>query len=398
LQDQMAKQPVNALRMLQTIGVKAAEKAKQEATDIQALIKKEGNNFTLEAWDWNYYAEKVRKEKYDLDANEVKPYFEVKKTLEDGVFYAAKQFYGISFKPRKDLPVYQEDVMVYEVFDKDGSSLAIYYLDFYTRDNKSGGAWMNNFVPQSHYLQQKPVIVNVFNFQKPTAGNPSLISFDNVITMFHEFGHTLHGLFANQKYVTLSGTNVPRDFVEFPSQINEHCALAPNILKNYAVHYKTGEPIPQALLDKMKKAETFNKGYTVTENIAAATLDMAWHSITDAKQIIATAEFEKAALQKAGLWLNAVPTRYRSSYFSHIWGGGYAAGYYAYTWSKTLDYNAFDWLMANGGITRANGEKVRKHILSVGNSVDLEKTFINLTGKPMQVQSYLKNAALLGSK
>jgi peptidyl-dipeptidase Dcp len=395
LQDQMAKVPANAMRLLQTIGEKAAAKASEEAKAIQAIIKKEGNDFKLQPWDWNYYAEKVRKEKYDLDANEVKPYFEVKKTLEDGVFYAAKIFYGITFKSRTDLPVYQEDVMVYEVFDKDGTSIAIYYLDFYTRDNKSGGAWMNNFVPQSHYLKQKPVIVNVFNFQKPTEGNPSLISFDNVITMFHEFGHSIHGIFANQQYATLSGTNVPRDFVEFPSQINEHCALAPNILKNYAVHYQTNQPIPQALINKIKKAETFNKGYTVTENIAAATLDMAWHSITDATQIKPTIQFEKEALQKAKLWVEEVPTRYRSSYFSHIWGGGYSAGYYAYTWSKTLDYNAFDWLMANGGITRANGDKIRKHILSVGNSMDLNKAFINLTGKPMAVEPYLKNAGLI---
>jgi peptidyl-dipeptidase Dcp len=290
--------------------------------------------------------------------------------------------------------VYHPDVVAYEVFDKDGSSLAIYYLDFYTRDSKSGGAWMNNFVTQSHYLKQKPVITNVFNFAKPSEGKPSLISYDDVTTMFHEFGHSIHGLFANQKFPTLSGTATPRDFVEFPSQINEHCALEPYVLKNYAVHYQTGKPIPQALVNKLMKASTFNAGYDITELLAAATLDMAWHSIEKESDVKPVLEFEKEALSKYGLLLNEVPTRYHTPYFAHIWGGGYSAGYYAYTWSKTLDYNCYDWFKKNGGMTRANCDKFRKNILSVGNSVDLNKAFKRMTGKDMQVEPYLRNAGL----
>ncbi len=385
LQDQMAQTPARAMDLLAQIAKPAVAKAKQEAKDIQDLIDAQKGGFKLEAWDWSFYSEQVRKAKYDLDENEIKPYFEVTTVLEKGVFFAAKQMYGLTFKIRKDIPVYHPDVVAYEVFDRDGKSLAIYYLDFYTRDNKSGGAWMNNFVAQSHYLNQKPVIVNVYNFAKPAAGNPSLISFDDVTTMFHEFGHTLHGLFADQQYTTLSGTAVPRDYVEFPSQINEHAALDPAVLKNYAIHYKTKQPIPQELLEKIKKAETFNKGYVVTELLAAATLDMAWHSVEKESDIKPTLQFEKEALEKYGLLVNEVPTRYHSPYFAHIWGGGYSAGYYAYTWSKTLDYNAFDWMKANGGMTRENCDRFRKYILSVGNSVDLNKAFEEFIGHGMSV-------------
>ena len=398
LQDQMAQVPATALNLLAKIATPAVNAAKLEAAEIQKLIDSQKGGFKLEPWDWNFYSEQVRKAKYDLDENQIKPYFEVNTVLEKGVFFAAKQMYGITFKTRTDLPVYNPDVKVYEVFDNDGKSLAIYYLDFYTRDNKGGGAWMNNFVNQSHYLKQNPVIVNVYNFAKPVEGNPSLISFDDVTTMFHEFGHTLHGLFANQNYVTLSGTNVPRDYVEFPSQINEHAALDPTVLKNYAVHYKTKEVIPQALIEKIKKAETFNKGYDVTELLAAATLDMAWHSVEKETDFKPTLEFETAALKKYGLLVKEVPTRYHTPYFAHIWGGGYSAGYYAYTWSKTLDYNAFDWMQANGGLTRANCERFRKYILSVGNSVDLNKAFKDFIGHDMEIEPYLKNAGLIGKK
>ena len=394
LQDQMAQNPEAAMDILAKLAKPAVEKAKVEAKDIQDLIDAQNGGFKLEPWDWNFYSEQVRKAKYDLDESQIKPYFEVNNVLEKGVFFAAKKMYGLTFKVRKDLPVYNPDVVVYEVFDKDGTSIAIYYLDFYTRDNKNGGAWMNNFVSQSHYLKQKPVIVNVYNFAKPVQGNPTLISFDDVTTMFHEFGHTLHGLFANQKYVTLSGTSVPRDFVEFPSQINEHAALDPEVLKNYAVHYKTKEVIPSALIDKIKKAETFNKGYDVTELLAASTLDMAWHSVANEADFKPTLQFEKEVLQKYALLINEVPTRYHSPYFAHIWGGGYSAGYYAYTWSKTLDYNAFDWMQANGGLTRANCERFKKYILSVGNSVDLNKAFKDFIGHDMQIEPYLKNAGL----
>lgn len=392
LQDQMAQTPERAMHLLATLAKPAVAKAEEEAKDIQALIDAKGGGFTLEPWDWNYYAEQVRKAKYDLEESEIKPYFEVTTVLEKGVFYAAKIMYGITFKVRKDLPVYHPDVVAYEVFDKDGKSMAIYYLDFYTRDNKNGGAWMNNFVNQSHYLNQKPVIVNVFNFTKPVEGNPSLISFDDVTTMFHEFGHTLHGLFADQKYTSLSGTAVPRDFVEFPSQINEHCALDPVILKNYAVHYKTKQPIPASLIEKIKKADKFNKGYDVTELLAASTLDMAWHSIQDTSELKPALEFENDALKKYNLLVNEVPPRYHSPYFLHIWNNGYEAGYYAYTWSKTLDYNVFDWMQAHGGMNRANGERFRKYILSVGNSVDLNKAFKDMIGHDMEVEPYLKNA------
>lgn len=394
LQDQMAKTPAPAIALLAKIAGPAVAKAKVEAKEIQDLIDAQKGGFKLEPWDWDFYSEQVRKAKYDLDESEIKPYFEISTVLEKGVFFAAKQMYGITFKERHDLPVYNPDVKVYEVFDNDGSSIAIYYLDFYTRDNKNGGAWMNNFVSQSHYLKQKPVIVNVYNFAKPINGNPSLISFDDVTTMFHEFGHTLHGLFANQQYESLSGTAVPRDFVEFPSQINEHAALDPIVLKNYAIHYKTKQVIPQELIDKIKKADTFNKGYVVTELLAAATLDMAWNTVEKESDFKPSLEFEKEALTKYGLLVHEVPTRYHTPYFAHIWGGGYAAGYYAYTWSKTLDYTVYDWMQDNGGMTRENCERFRKYILSVGNSVDLNKAFKDFIGKDMQVESYLKNAGL----
>ncbi|SEA77760.1 peptidyl-dipeptidase Dcp [Flavobacterium gillisiae] len=394
LQDQMAETPARAMDLLAKIAGPAVAKAKVEAKEIQDLIDAQKGGFKLEPWDWNFYSEQVRKAKYDLDESQVKPYFELTTVLEKGVFFAAQKMYGITFKQRKDLPVYHPDVMAYEVFDNDGKSMAIYYLDFYTRDNKNGGAWMNSFVSQSHYLKQKPVIVNVYNFAKPVSGTPSLISFDNVITMFHEFGHTLHGLFANQNYSSLSGTSVPRDFVEFPSQINEHAALDPEVLRNYALHYETKEVIPQELIDKIKKAETFNKGYDVTELLAASTLDMNWHSVENEADFKPTLVFENEALQKYGLLVNEVPTRYHTPYFAHIWSGGYSAGYYAYTWSKTLDYNAFDWMKANGGLTRENSERFRKYILSVGNSVDLNKAFKEFIGHDMEIEPYLRNAGL----
>jgi peptidyl-dipeptidase Dcp len=394
LQDQMAKTPAVAMDLLAKIAAPAVAKAKVEAKEIQDLIDAQNGGFKLEPWDWDFYSEQVRKAKYDLDESQIKPYFELTTVLEKGVFFAAEQMYGITFKERTDLPVYNSDVVAYEVFGNDGKSIAIYYLDFYTRDNKNGGAWMNNFVNQSHYLKQKPVIVNVYNFAKPVNENPSLISFDDVTTLFHEFGHTLHGLFADQNYTSLSGTAVPRDYVEFPSQINEHAALDPAVLRNYAIHYKTKEVIPQELIDKIKKADTFNKGYVVTELLAAATLDMAWHSVEKEADFKPTLVFEKEALEKYGLLVDEVPTRYHSPYFAHIWSGGYSAGYYAYTWSKTLDYNAFDWMQANGGLTRENSERFRKYILSVGNSVDLNKAFKDFIGHDMKVEPYLRNAGL----
>ena len=391
LMDQMAKKPENALKLLSQLANPAVAQAKKESDDIQKLIDEQKGGFSVEPWDWNFYAEQVRKAKYDLDENQIKPYFEVSTVLEKGVFYAAEKFYGITFKERKDLPVYHPDVVAYEVFDRDGKSLAIYYLDFYTRDNKNGGAWMSNFVEQSFTTNTKPVIVNVFNYQKPAPGKPSLISYDDVSTMFHEFGHTLHGLFANQKYTTISGTNVPRDFVEFPSQINEFFALEPAVLKNYALHYETKQPMPTALVEKIKKAATFNQGYATTELVSAATLDMAWHSVTSENQFKPTLEFEKDVLQKYGFTLPQVPPRYHTPYFAHIWGGGYSAGYYAYMWSDMLNSAAWDWIKNNGGMTRENGDRFRKHILSVGNSVDLNQAFRDFTGKDPEITPLLKD-------
>ena len=391
LMDQMAKKPENAIKLLAQLAKPAVEQAKKEAADIQKIIDEQKGGFTLEPWDWNYYAEQVRKAKYDLDENQIKPYFEVKTVLEKGVFYAAEKFYGITFKERKDLPVYHPDVVVYEVFDRDGKSMAIYYLDFYTRSNKNGGAWMSNFVEQSYVNNTKPVIVNVFNYQKPAPGKPSLISYDDVSTMFHEFGHTLHGLFASQKYVSISGTDVPRDFVEFPSQINEFFALEPEVLKNYALHYETKQPMPSDLVEKIKKAATFNQGYATTELVSAASLDMAWHSVTNENQFKPALEFEKEVLQKFGFTLSQVPPRYHTPYFAHIWGGGYSAGYYAYMWSDMLNSAAWDWIKNNGGMTRENGDRFRKYILSVGNSVDINQAFRDFTGKDPDITPLLKD-------
>lgn len=395
LQDQMAKTPANAMNLLAQLAKPAVAQAKKESNEIQALIDQQKGGFKVEPWDWNYYSEQVRKAKYDLDENAIKPYFEVSTVLEKGVFYAAEQFYGITFKERKDLPVYHPDVVAYEVFDRDGKSMALYYLDFYTRSNKNGGAWMSNFVEQSHLLNQKPVIVNVFNYQKPAEGKPSLISYDDVSTMFHEFGHTLHGLFADQKYISISGTNTPRDFVEFPSQINEFFALEPSVLKNYAVHYQTKQPMPQALVDKIKKAASFNQGYSTTELVSAATIDMNWHSITDESQFKPTLEFEKDVLAKYGFNLKEVPPRYHTPYFAHIWGGGYSAGYYAYMWSDLLNADAWDWISSNGGMTRANGDRFRKYILSKGNSVDLNQAYKEFTGRTPNIKPLLKNKGFI---
>lgn len=395
LQDQMAKNPENVFKLLAKLSKPAVAKANEEKKEIQALIDKQKGGFKLEPWDWNFYAEQVRKAKYDLDESQIKPYFEVRNVLEKGVFFAAEKLYGITFKVRKDLPVYHPDVVVYEVFDHDGKSIALYYLDFYTRDNKNGGAWMDNFVQQSHYLNQKPVITNVYNFQKPAPGKPSLISYDDVTTVFHEFGHFLHGLFANQKYVSLSGTATPRDFVEFPSQINEKWALEPTVLKNYAIHYETKQAIPQALVDKIKKSKTFNEGYAVSEVVAAATLDMVWHTVNYKKELLPSNDFENAALRKFNLNLKEVPPRYHSPYFLHIWANGYSAGYYAYLWAEMLDADAFKWFEENGGMTRTNGDRYRKYILSVGNSVDLNKAYKDFTGRDPEITPMLKGRGLI---
>lgn len=395
LQDRMAKSPADVDGFFARLVPAATAKAKMEAADIQQQINLEKGGFEVQPWDWDYYAEKVRKQKYDLDENQIKPYFELDKVLQNGVFYAAGQLYGITFKERHDLPVYQKDVRVFEVFDKDNSKLGLFYCDYFKRDNKNGGAWMSNLVDQSALMGTKPVIYNVCNFTKPAAGQPALLTFSDVTTMFHEFGHGLHGLFASQHYPSLSGTNVARDFVEFPSQFNEHWALDPKILNNYAVHYKTGQKIPQALVDKIKKAATFNQGYKLTELLAAASLDMAWHKLPASDALQKTDEFERASLQKLGLNLPQVPSRYRTSYFSHIWGSGYAAGYYAYLWTEMLDDDAYSWFEENGGLNRANGQRFRDMILSRGNTEEYGKLFRDFRGHDPRIEPMEINRGLI---
>lgn len=395
LQNQMAKTPEAAEGLLNKLAPQAIAKAKEEAADIQKLIDKQGGNFKLEPWDWDFYAEQVRKEKYDLDESQIKPYFEMYNVMENGVFYAATQLYGITFKERKDIPVYNDDVRVFEVFNEDGSSIGLFYVDYYKRDNKSGGAWMGNITEQSKLLGKKPVIYNVCNFAKPAPGEPALISYDDVTTMFHEFGHALHGLFANQEYPSLSGTNVSRDFVEMPSQFNEHWALYPTVFAHYAKHYKTGEPMPKELVEKIKKSATFNQGYAFSEFLEAAILDMQWHTLTTADKVTDSDAFEQEALKKNGAYMEQVPPRYRSSYFKHVWGGGYAAGYYAYAWAEVLDNDAFAWFNENGGLTRENGQRFRDMVLSRGNTEDLGKLFHDFRGKDPDIKPLLKNRGLL---
>lgn len=395
LQDQMAGTPENVLNFLGRLIPAATAKAGREAAEIQKLIDTQKGGFQLQPYDWNYYADQVRKAKYDLDESEIKPYFELNKVLQDGVFYAANQLYGLTFKERKDLPVYQSDVRVFDVIDRDGSKLGLFYCDYFKRDNKSGGAWMSNLVNQSKLLGNKPVIYNVCNFTKPAPGKPALISHSDVTTMFHEFGHGLHGLFANQQYATLSGTAVARDFVEFPSQFNEHWASDPKIFGHYAVHYQTGKPMPAALVEKIKKAATFNQGYALTEALAAASLDMQWHSIGVEKTLKNVDTFENQALVKTKVNLSQVPPRYRSSYFLHIWGNGYAAGYYAYSWTEMLDDDAFSWFKEHGGLSRANGDRFRAMILSRGNTDNLATIFLNFRGHAPDIRPMLENRGLL---
>jgi peptidyl-dipeptidase Dcp len=397
LYDQMAQTPQAVEKFLSQLVPPTRAKAAEEAKLVQAAIDKEGKHFDLKPYDWQRYAEKVRKERYDLDENTLKPYFELHKVLEDGVFYAAGRLYGITFKPRKDIPAYHHDVMVYEVFEQNGASLGLMYFDYFKRDNKSGGAWMSNFVGQSKLLGTKPVIYNVANFTKPAPGQPALISFDDASTMFHEFGHALHGLFANQTYPLVSGTNVARDFVEFPSQFNEHWALYPEVLKHYAVNHKTGAAIPQALVDRIKAADKWGQGYALGELLAASQLDMQWHTLTSGTPKPDVDKFEAQALQKTGTDFPNVPTRYRSSYFLHIWANGYASGYYAYQWTVMLDDDAYAWFTTHGGLTRANGQRFRDLILSKGHTMDYGPMFQAFYGKDPDIGPMLEHRGLTPS-
>jgi len=394
LDDQMAKTPAAAEKFMERLAPAAVARARLESKDIQDVIDKEKGDFQVQAWDWDHYAEKVRKAKYDLDEAQVKPYFELDNVLQNGVFYAANQLYGITFKERKDIPTWQPDMRVFEVFDKDGTSMALFYCDYFKRDNKNGGAWMSNLVDQSRLFGDKPVVYNVANFTKPAAGQPALLSFDDVTTMFHEFGHALHGMFANSQYPSLSGANTPRDFVEFPSQFNEQWASDPKVFANYAKHYQTGAAMPAELVEKIKKAKSFNQGYAMSELISAALLDMQWHMLpaSDKKQDVD--QFEAAALKKAGFTLAQVPPRYRSSYFQHIWGNGYAAGYYAYLWTQMLDSDAFDWFKEHGGLTRENGQIFRDKILSRGNTEELGKLYRDFRGKEPSIEPMLQDRGL----
>ena len=396
LENQTARTTKAVNERLASLAPPAAANAKREAADIQAIITAEGGNFELASWDWDFYAEKVRMERYNFDASQLRPYFEMNNVLEKGVFYAAEQVFGITFEERKDLPVYQEDVRVFEVFEADGSTLALFIMDPYARPSKRGGAWMNAYVSQSNLMETKPVVANHQNITKPiSADEPTLMTFDEVTTMFHEFGHALHGMFSNVKYPSFSGTSVPRDFVEYPSQVNEMWSIWPDILKNYAVHYETGEAMPQELLDKVLATRKFNQGYSTTEYLAASLLDQAWHQLLPEE--VPTAEgvldFEAKALADAGVALDTVPPRYRSTYFSHIIGG-YSAGYYAYIWSEVLDADTVKWFKQNGGMTRENGDHFRQTLLSRGGAVDAMELFRNFRGAEPDIQPLLDRRGL----
>jgi peptidyl-dipeptidase Dcp len=394
LADQMAKTPEQALKLLTDTVPAATAKARSEAAEIQQLIDAQHGGFKLAAADWDYYAEQVRKARYDLDEAQIKPYFELDNVLQNGVFYAANQLYGITFKQRTDIPTYHPDMKVYEVFDQDGSSLALFYTDYFKRDSKSGGAWMDVFVEQDGLSGAKPVVYNVCNFTKPAAGQPALLSFDDVTTLFHEFGHALHGMFSKVKYPSIAGTSTSRDFVEFPSQFNEHWATDAKVFAHYAKHYQTGEAMPQALVDKLQQAKTFNSGYATTEYLSAALLDLAWHTQPADAPLQDVGKFEAAALKKFKVDLPEVPPRYRTSYFDHIWGGGYSAGYYAYFWSEVLDDDAYEWFKEHGGLTRDNGQVFRDKILSRGNTVELAQLYRDFRGKDPSVEPLLENRGL----
>jgi peptidyl-dipeptidase Dcp len=396
LEDQMAKDPEAALKFMDALVPGATAKAINEATDIQAVIDTQKGGFKLQPWDWDFYAEQVRKSRYDLDESQIKPYLELNNVLQNGVFYAATQLYGITFKERRDIPVYSPDVRVFEVFEANGKPLALWYCDYFARDNKNGGAWMDNLVVHSKLLGTLPVVYNVANISKPAPGQPALISFDDVTSMFHEFGHALHAMFSDTEYPSLSGVAVPRDFVELPSQFNEHWATYPAVMNHYAKHYETGASMPAELATKIKKAETFNQGYALTEILAAAELDMRWHTLPGSSKLENPDTFETEALQKTHLFLSYVPPRYRSSYFMHIWGDAYAAGYYAYLWSEMLDDNAFQWFEDHGGLTRANGDRFRQMVLSRGNTEDLAKMYAAWLGSEPRIEPMLKYRGLSG--
>ena len=391
LDDQMAKTPENAIRLMTELVPAATNKARGEADRMQALIDHEKGTFKLEPWDWQYYAEQVRKSEYDLNESVIRPYFELDRVLRDGVFYAANQLYGLTFKERKDIPVYQPDVRVFEVFDVDGSSLALFYADFFARPNKEGGAWTSAFVSQSRLLGTKPVVTNTENFAKPAPGQPMLLSFTEVTTMFHEFGHALQSMMSDVRY---PNSRMPRDFVEVPSQFNEHWALEPTVFVNYAKHYKTGEAMPNELVEKIKKSRTFNQGFATTEYLEAALLDMAWHMVAPDAPLQDADTFEPEALKRFHVYMVEVPPRYHTTYFSHVWGGGYSAGYYAYLWSEVIDDDAFAWFKEQGGMTRKNGQRFRDMILAHAGTQDSAAMYRAFRGRDAEVEPLLEERGL----
>ena len=393
LQEQTAANPANVHSMLRKLAPAAVKNAQREGADIQEIISRD-EAYQLASWDWDYYTEKVRAEKYSLDTSAMKPYFELESVLVDGVFFAAEKLYGLTFKERPDLVGYHHEVRVFEVFNEDGSTVGLYLGDFYTRDSKRGGAWMNSLVKQNKLLGQKPVVVNNMNISKPPQGEVTLLSYDETTTLFHEFGHAIHGLLSNVTYPRVSGTAVQRDFVEFPSQVNEMWILWPEVLDNYAIHYQTGERLPQEWIEKLHESATFNEGHATTSYLAAAILDLAWHSLEDTSKVSSVAEFEEQAIRDYGLDYSPVPTRYRSTYFSHIFAGGYSAGYYGYIWSEVLDADTVEWFKENGGLTRKNGDHFRNSLMSRGGSVDSMQMFRNFRGRDAQIEPLLRRRGL----
>ena len=381
---------------LASLAPPAVANARREAADLEAMAAAEGDAIELAAWDWSYYTEKVRADRYAFDASELRPYFEIDSVLEKGVFFAATRLYGLTFEERPALPTYHPDVRIWEVFDADGSPLGLFLGDFYARPSKRGGAWMNAYVSQSHLLGTAPVVGNHLNVPKPPEGEPTLLTFDEVETMFHEFGHALHGFFSDVRYPYFAGTSVPRDFVEYPSQVNEMWAVWPEVLENYAVHYETGEPMPRDLLDRVLATQAFNQGFATTEYLAASILDQAWHQITadEVPDAAGVEAFEAAALEAGGVALDAVPPRYRSTYFSHIWSSGYSAGYYSYIWSEVLDADSVEWFRENGGLLRENGDHFRQTLLSRGGSVEALDLFRSFRGADPDVRPLLVRRGL----
>ena len=392
--EQTAGSVDNVHSMLRKIAPAAVRNARAEGADIQEMIIASGENFEIASWDWDFYTEKVRKAKHNIDSSAMRPYFELERVLRDGVFFAAHKLFGISFKERPDLVTYHPEARAFDVFNEDGTSLGLFIGDFYTRDSKRGGAWMNNLVDQNFLFGQLPVVVNNLNIPKPATGQPTLLTYDEIVTLFHEFGHALHGLLSSVTYPRVSGTSVQRDFVEFPSQVNEMWILWPEVVSNYAKHHLTGEVLPQEMIDRLQGSSTFNEGHATTSYLAAAILDLAWHSLEAGQDVTDVNAFEADAIKDYGLDYHAVPTRYRSTYFSHIFGGGYSAGYYGYIWSEVLDAESVEWFKDNGGLTRANGDHFRKELLSRGGSIDSMQMFKNFRGREASITPLLKRRGL----